>query len=203
MDAANELTNVSRAGTFTVSGATPAPATSVTVNGQAAQTYGDFTFARTNLLLVNGTNVFSIVASNAYGLTKTNVLTVNLPTNVTLLYDLNGNLTNDGMKVLSYDAENQLTNVTVANKLKKDFVYDGLNRKCGNQWHDECHPFEIQHRSSFLEFNVPQQGRAGSSHIFSLNVPRHGPPTSSPVQVNQSSARAIRVFHQPLPAQPS
>ena len=28
------------------SGATPAPATSVSVNGSSAQTYGDFTFAR-------------------------------------------------------------------------------------------------------------------------------------------------------------
>jgi len=28
--------------------------------------------------------------------------------------DANGNLTNDGVKVFGYDAENQLTNVTVA-----------------------------------------------------------------------------------------
>ncbi len=66
-DAANELTNVTRAGTFTESGATPAPATSVTVNGQVAQTYGDFTFAATNLSLVNGTNTFTNIAQNAYG----------------------------------------------------------------------------------------------------------------------------------------
>jgi hypothetical protein len=56
--------------------------------------------------------------------------------------------------------------------------------KCGNQWHEERHPFESQHRSSFLEFNVPQKGRKGSSHLFIPNVPRHGPPTFSPVQVN-------------------
>jgi RHS repeat-associated protein len=127
-DAANELTNVTRTGTFTVSGATPAPATSVTVNGQAAQTYGDFTFARTNLSLLDGQNIFTNIAVNLYGVTVTNTLTVNLPQSVSLRFDSNGNLTNDGAKTLSYDAENQLTNVTVPNYLKKDFVYDGLNR---------------------------------------------------------------------------
>src|ERR1039457_5281761 len=53
VDPVNELTNVTRSGTLTLTGATPAPMTSLTVNGQAAQTYGDFTFARTNLSLVN------------------------------------------------------------------------------------------------------------------------------------------------------
>ncbi len=128
VDAANELTNVMRAGAFTFSGATPAPATNITVNGLAAQIYGDFTFARTNLALVNGTNSFTNIAQNVYGVAATNTLTVNLPTSVALNFDANGNLTNDGLRSLSYDSENQLTNVTVANQFKKDFVYDGLNR---------------------------------------------------------------------------
>jgi RHS repeat-associated protein len=128
VDAANELTNVMRAGAFTLSGATPAPATNITVNGLAAQIYGDFTFARTNLALLNGTNSFTNIAQNVYGVAATNRLTVNLPTSVALSFDANGNLTNDGLRSLSYDSENQLTNVTVANQFKKDFVYDGLNR---------------------------------------------------------------------------
>jgi hypothetical protein len=112
-----------------VSGATPAPATSVTVNGQAAQTYGDFTFARTNLTLANGQNTFTNIAQNVYGLKVTNTFTVNLPTNVNLSSDANGSLTNDGTRTLAYDSENQLTNVTVAGQLRSDFVYDGLNRR--------------------------------------------------------------------------
>ena len=129
VDAANELTNVSRAGTFTLSGATPAPSSSVTVNGQSAQTYGDFTFAQTNLALVNGQNNFTNVAQNVYGLKVTNILTVNLPQSVNFSSDNNGSLTNDGLKTLAYDAENQLTSVTVAGQWRNEFVYDGFNRR--------------------------------------------------------------------------
>jgi RHS repeat-associated protein len=127
-DAANQLTNVIRSGTFTMSGATPAPATNVTVNGLTAQTYSDFTFARTNLTLTNSLNTFTNIAVNAYGVKVTNMLTVNFPQSVSLKYDQNGNLTNDGLRTLAYDAENQLTNVTIPNFWRKDFVYDGLNR---------------------------------------------------------------------------
>ena len=44
-DPVNELTNITRSGTLTVSGNTPEPATNVTVNGSTADRYGDFTFA--------------------------------------------------------------------------------------------------------------------------------------------------------------
>jgi RHS repeat-associated protein len=128
-DPANELTNITRTGTFTMSGATPAPATSIVVNGQVAQIYGDFTFARTNLALANGLNGFTNVAVNRYGTTVTNTLMINLPQSVSLSFDNNGNLTNDGTRSFAFDAENQLTNVTVANNWKSDFVYDGLNRR--------------------------------------------------------------------------
>ena len=86
----NEISNVTRTGTFTVTGATPAPATNVTVNGVAAQTNGDFTFARTNIALANGNNTFTIIAHNTLGVSATNApLTVNLPASVTFQYDAN------------------------------------------------------------------------------------------------------------------
>ena len=128
-DAANQLNSVTRTGTFTESGATPAPATSITVNGLAAQTYGDFTFAATNFSLSNGNNTFTNVAHNAYGLKVTNTFTVNLPQSVNFNSDNNGSLTNDGLKTLAYDAESQLTSVTVAGQWRNEFVYDGLNRR--------------------------------------------------------------------------
>jgi RHS repeat-associated protein len=128
-DGVNQLTNVSRNSTMTVSGATPAPASSVTVNGQSAQVYGDFTFARTDVTLTNGNNTFSIAAQSPNGTNATNNLTVNLPGSVTLLYDSNGNLTNDGTRSFAYGAENQLTNATVAGQWKTDFIYDGLGRR--------------------------------------------------------------------------
>src|SRR5487761_2416946 len=129
VDAADELINVSRTGTFTLSGATPAPANSVIVNGNPAQTYGDFAFASTNLSLVNGTNTFTIVATNLYGVRTTNIQTVVWPASVPMNYDNNGNLTNDGLRSLAYDTENQLTNVMVAGQWKSEFAYDGLNRR--------------------------------------------------------------------------
>jgi RHS repeat-associated protein len=127
-DAADQLSNITRAGTYTLSGATPAPALNVTVNGQAAARYADMTFAATNLTLANGANTFTVIATNMYGLKKTNAASANLPVNTGFTYDNNGNLTNDGTKAFFYDTENQITNVTVANSFKKDFVYDGLNR---------------------------------------------------------------------------
>jgi hypothetical protein len=80
------------------------------VNGQPALTYADFTFASGNgFTLADGQNSFTNIAANYYGTgSATNNLTVNLPANATLKYDANGNLTNDGMRSFSYDAENQL-----------------------------------------------------------------------------------------------
>ena len=129
VDALNELTNITRTGALTVSGATPAPATNVTVNGNVAQIYSDLTFASTNHTLVNGNNNFTNVAQNVYGVTVTNDFTANLPASVTLQFDANGNLTNDGLRVFNYDAENQLTNVAVAGEWESSFEYDGLNRR--------------------------------------------------------------------------
>ncbi|HEV2327698.1 MAG TPA: RHS repeat-associated core domain-containing protein [Verrucomicrobiae bacterium] len=129
VDGANELTNVSRLGAFTLSGALPAPATNVTVNGENAQSYGDFTFAATNLSLANGANTFTIAATNAYGVPTNATLAINLPQSVNLAFDNDGNLTNDGTRAFGYDSENQLTSITVAGQWRSDFVYDGLNRR--------------------------------------------------------------------------
>ena len=128
-DSLNQLTNVTRNNAITVSGATPAPATSVTVNGQAAQRYGDMTFAATNLSLAEGANIFTIIAQNAYSLRVTNTINSYLPSTNNCLWDSNGNLTNDGTRSFAYSPENQLTNITVAGAWKSDFVFDGLGRR--------------------------------------------------------------------------
>ncbi|MDB6065172.1 MAG: type secretion protein Rhs, partial [Pedosphaera sp.] len=128
-DTVNQLTTVTRAGTFTFSGATPAPTVGVSVNGLLAQTNGDFTFASANLSLADGPNTFTIAATNAYGVKLTNVLSLNLPASVNFQSDSNGNLTSDGTRSFVYDAENQLTNVNVAGQWKTEFVYDGAGRR--------------------------------------------------------------------------
>ncbi len=129
-DERNRLGTITRTGTLTVSGNTPAPASSVTVNGQSAVRYSDFTFASTNHWPTNGENTFTIVAESAGSLGNvTNVTVTHLPTPVTPTYDLNGNLTFDGLRSFQYDAENQLTNVSVPGQWRSEFVYEGLGRK--------------------------------------------------------------------------
>jgi len=128
-DAANQLNSVGRTGGFTLNGAMPVPVTGIAVNGQAAQVYGDFTFACTNLTLTNGINTFTIVGTNLYQATTISTMALNLPQSVNLGYDNNGNLTNDGALSFGYDCENQLTNITLAGNWRSDFLYDGLNRR--------------------------------------------------------------------------
>ncbi len=125
----NQIQSVSRTGTLTLSGATPAQATNLTVNGTNAQTYSDFTFGSTNNGLSNGSNTFTVIAQDIHGTSTTNALAVNLPTSVSFSYDGNGNLTNDGTRTFVFNVENQLTNVFVAGAWRSDFVYDGLGRR--------------------------------------------------------------------------
>ena len=128
-DPLNELTNEIHDGALFISGNTPAPATNVTVAGQSAQTYGDFTFVMTNATFSNGASVYQIVAQNEFGLAATNNLTLTLPSPVNPQYDANGSLTNDGTRAFAYDPENRLTNVNVAGAWKSEFAYDGLGRR--------------------------------------------------------------------------
>jgi RHS repeat-associated protein len=127
-DNADRLTSVSRSGTFTASGATPAPVTNVTVNGQAAQRYGDLTFAAANLTLADGANSLTNISQNVYGVNATNILAVNYPASVNIGADTNGNLTSDGLRTFQYDSENRLTNVFVPGQWSMALQYDGLNR---------------------------------------------------------------------------
>src|SRR5580658_844628 len=125
----NQLGSVTRNTTFTLTGALPGPANSVTVNGSTAQVYGDFTFANTNnTTLANGNNTFTVVAENVYSTFVTNTLVVNLPNSNSFTYDNNGNLTSDGTRTFTYDSENRLDNVTVTGQYQTVYVYDGLSR---------------------------------------------------------------------------
>jgi RHS repeat-associated protein len=124
---------VTRSGKLTVAGTTTTNATSVTVNGVAASRYGDTTFAKDGFTLTNGVNSFTAVAQDALGRLDTNMVTVNLPATVSFTYDDNGNLLNDGRRLLGYDDENQLTSVIVTNGVNNStlskFAYDGFGRR--------------------------------------------------------------------------
>ena len=89
-DTANQLTTISRSGTFTFSGNLPATAAGITVNGAPAQTNGDFTFAKTGLTLADGNNPFTASAQNRLGVTTSSTLKLNLPATVKYTYVLFG-----------------------------------------------------------------------------------------------------------------
>jgi len=125
----NELGSISRTTNMTVAGTTTSPATNVTVNTVNAVRYGDSTFARTNVGLVNGNNTFTAIAKDSYGRSDTNSVTLNLPATNSYSYDLNGNLLSDGTRGFDYDDENQLIRITVTNGWKSEFVYDAKMRR--------------------------------------------------------------------------
>ena len=134
VNTANELTTSTRANTYTVAGNTTTTPTSVTVKDNAntavpAAVYGDNTFARGSVTLLNGNNTFTAVAENGNGLKDTNVITAYLPTPISFTYDARGNLTSDGRRTFYYDAENQLTMVQVGSESLSQFAYDGLLRR--------------------------------------------------------------------------
>lgn len=125
----NELTDANRSGTLTVAGSTGSRATAVTVNSGSAILYSDFTFARTNMGLVSGSNTFTATATDSYGRTDSDTISVYLPAQISFTHDANGNLTGDGTRCFAYDDENQLTSVWVTNNWRSDFTYDGKMRR--------------------------------------------------------------------------
>ena len=125
----NELGTVTRNGTLTVAGTTTSTATNVTVNSLTAALYNDKMFAATNFTLADGNNTFTAIAQDSYGRKDTNAVTFNLPATNSYVYDLNGNLTSDGTRGFDYDDENELIRVTVTNKWKSEFTYDGKFRQ--------------------------------------------------------------------------
>ena len=125
----NELTTTTNSGTLTVAGTTTSAATNVTVNSSNAVLYLDNTFAKDGFTVTNGSNTYKAIGKDSYGRSDTNSITINLPATNTYAYDLNGNLTSDGTRGFDYDDENQLICVTVTNKWKSEFTYDGKMRR--------------------------------------------------------------------------
>ena len=130
-DAANQLASITRSGTLTVSGSITGAVATLGVNGQPAAIYSDGTFATTSgLTLRDGNNMFVTTGSNSSGALMLSTISSNrLPVTVSFGYDLNGNLTSDGQRVLEYDDANQLIAVTAPNLYRTEFVYDGLSRR--------------------------------------------------------------------------
>lgn len=129
VDNLNRLTTVTRNTSGTVAGMTSGANTNVNVNTLAASRYSDNTFAKDGFTLVDGTNTFTAIAQDNLGRSATNAVRVWMPLSASFQYDLNGNLLSDGRRGFEYDAENQLTRVTVTNAWRTEFTYDGRLRR--------------------------------------------------------------------------
>lgn len=125
----SELTTTTNHGTLTVAGTTTIPATSVIVNGLTASHYADATFALAGFMVTNGINTYTAIGEDSLSDWSTNTVIVNLPATNNYAYDLNGNLTNDGVRNFTYDDENQLISVCVSNAWSNGFAYDGKMRR--------------------------------------------------------------------------
>jgi hypothetical protein len=165
----NELTSASSAGTLTVAGNTTTAATSVTVNGSSATRYSDNAFALTGQPV---TSSYTAVAVDSLGRSDTNTITPNLSSSVTFQYDVNGNLTGDGRRILGYDEESQLTSVTVTNGVgnstKSEFSYDGLGRmRVRKEWVWQTSSFVQQQEVRYI-----YEGRQVVQERDGLNLPQ-------------------------------
>jgi RHS repeat-associated protein len=125
----NELSTISRGTSMTVAGVTTTTATNVSLNGLAAAIYADHTFATTNVGLADGNNTFTAIARDSYGRCDTNSTLSYLPSSLSVVYDLNGNLRTNGTRIFDYDDENQLIRITEPGAWKSEFAYDGKMRR--------------------------------------------------------------------------
>lgn len=125
-----QISQISAGGSMRFSGKLSEPA-SVTVGGHLAQLTGNNFSGYAN---VNpGTNTVPITATKSNGLATTNNYQVSAdPLNTrTLVYDLNGNLVNDGTgNTFEWDAANRLAAINYVNTTNRsEFFYDGLGRR--------------------------------------------------------------------------
>ncbi|MBI3867780.1 MAG: RHS repeat-associated core domain-containing protein [Verrucomicrobia bacterium] len=133
-NALNQISTVNRSASVTPSGmASPGVTTvSMKLNGASignATVYSDKTFSGAPITLgANDTVSATATEGSAPSRSQTTSVTVSLPTTLSFNYDINGNLTSDGLRSLSYDDANQLVSAQVATKWKVDYVYDGLGR---------------------------------------------------------------------------
>jgi RHS repeat-associated protein len=126
----NQLTSQTSGGKMHFRGTVNEPAT-VTVGGNAANVDAAGNFDGTVNVNV-GTNTVAVAATDASGNTRTNNYQITVPsgTSTTLLYDLNGNLTNDGSKTYEWNAANRLLAINyTATSNRSEFTYDGLSRR--------------------------------------------------------------------------
>lgn len=119
-------------------------------------------------MLVNGTNSFIPFGQDGSGRTDSNTVVAYLPTAVTFLYDLNGNMRTNGNRVFEYDDENQLLSVCETGVSSNRYTYDGRMRLRIRQEYAWASPWVLTNEVHYIyegnlviqerdRFNVPQK----------------------------------------------
>jgi RHS repeat-associated protein len=126
-DSLNRLTGQSVGGALRFVGTVNESAT-VTIQGKPAVVDATNRFSGT-APVASGTTMVTIAAKDGSGNQSTASYNVGQTgTSRTLTYDANGNLTGDGMRSFTWDAENRLLTVTIGTKTS-EFTYDGGDRR--------------------------------------------------------------------------
>ncbi len=130
-NALNQLSGQQGGGQITLRGQIDKPGT-VTVNGQPANTKGDGTFT-SKVQVAPGNNTVTVAAADLNGNSVTHnyqISTTAAVANRTLIYDQDGNLTDDGTHTYEWDPLDRLTaiNYTGTNQ-RTEFSYDGFWRR--------------------------------------------------------------------------
>lgn len=126
----NEMTSIAAGGATKWQGTTNKALKLATVNSNTATLNSTQSFAG-NATLANGVNSIPMAVTDGSNATKNNSYQVssNGSMSATPTYDLNGNMTSDGMNSFLWDAENQLVLITyagVGNHTK--FSYDSVGQ---------------------------------------------------------------------------
>jgi len=125
----NQLKTLAAGGAVTVEGNVSEPAT-MTLSGRPLLVDSTNHF-RTTVQAVSGLNSFPITATDGSGNTTNKTLQVTLSSpSYSLDYDLNGNLTSDGVKTYEWDGANRLVAINYPSTgTRTEFTYDGMGRR--------------------------------------------------------------------------
>jgi RHS repeat-associated protein len=119
----NQLVSQAAGGALTFKGTVSEPAT-VTVGGRPATVTADNHFTG-QAVVPGGTGQVAVAARDMAGNVRTNTYQVSeTGAGASLAYDANGNLTSDGVRTFTWDAENRLVGVAQGGTTLASFTYD-------------------------------------------------------------------------------
>ena len=170
-DNLNRLTSQAPGGPMVVAGSLNEPGT-VTISGVPAVVDANNDF-RGTVATTSGTNTFTIVAKDGTGNTTTKTYEVALSgSSKTFTYDANGNVTELGAKLLTWDARDRLVSIAETSN-ETILAYDGWGR--WRRFISLEGSTEVDRQSYVWDISEPLERRDGSTGgTIGQRVFRHG-----------------------------